>query len=200
LKIILFILALIIVFFLISNNVSDNKIQSILLNNIDQIEQYQSLLMKIEVERQEILNLEHCSIEQLEQLRELICDVNKSIINFCFWDEKLKDYLEHGKHQSFAKEAYRISDEVHQLFMLYEKLYNLKIETISNSEIEEEIETPVISNSYIYFDGCKTEEDVNKRYHALVKIYHPDAGGSNDTFIYVKEEYDRVLKEMKNVE
>lgn len=44
----------------------------------------------------------------------------------------------------------------------------------------------------VYFVGCNTKEEVEKRYRALAKVYHPDMpNGDKDTFQKLHDEYER---------
>ena len=48
-----------------------------------------------------------------------------------------------------------------------------------------------------YFKGCETVDDLSLRYKKLCLIYHPDSGnGDTDTYIEIKEEYERLKKRL----
>ena len=47
-----------------------------------------------------------------------------------------------------------------------------------------------------FFAGCQTEEDLKRRYRALSKVYHPDAGGHTESFALMQEQYDRRIAEL----
>lgn len=48
-----------------------------------------------------------------------------------------------------------------------------------------------------YFNGCLTKEDLDIRYKALVKVFHPDAkAGDEDTFKQIKKQYETLQKEI----
>lgn len=58
--------------------------------------------------------------------------------------------------------------------------------------LEEVQEQSVIS---AFFNGCANDDEIRKRYHQLCKVFHPDAGnGDEETFVLIKEEYDRLIK------
>jgi len=38
-----------------------------------------------------------------------------------------------------------------------------------------------------------TERDIKKRFRTLVKKAHPDAGGDTDTFLWLKNQYDKLM-------
>jgi hypothetical protein len=45
-----------------------------------------------------------------------------------------------------------------------------------------------------YFEGILTEEDLKSTYRKLVKVYHPDKGGSNEIMKAINYEYARYQK------
>lgn len=48
-----------------------------------------------------------------------------------------------------------------------------------------------------YFHGCTTEDEVNKRYRALCKVFHPDSStGDTDAFRELQDAYEKVKAEM----
>jgi len=47
-----------------------------------------------------------------------------------------------------------------------------------------------------FFEGCETEEETKKRYKALCKVYHPDAGGHEGTFKILLRQYEEKTKTM----
>ena len=45
-----------------------------------------------------------------------------------------------------------------------------------------------------YFNGCKTEEEIKKRYRDLCKVFHPDSeNGDQETFLKVKQDYEALM-------
>ena len=47
-----------------------------------------------------------------------------------------------------------------------------------------------------YFRGCADRKELTKKYHQLVKLYHPDNGGDQLKFIQIKEEYKRCIQKI----
>lgn len=47
-----------------------------------------------------------------------------------------------------------------------------------------------------FFAGCQTEEELKRRYRALSKIYHPDAGGHSESFTLMQDQYNRRTAEL----
>ena len=45
-----------------------------------------------------------------------------------------------------------------------------------------------------FFNGCKTEEEIKKRYRDLCKVFHPDSeNGDQETFLKVKADYEAMI-------
>ena len=45
-----------------------------------------------------------------------------------------------------------------------------------------------------YFNGCKSEEEIKKRYRDLCKVFHPDSeNGDQETFLKVKADYEALI-------
>lgn len=52
-----------------------------------------------------------------------------------------------------------------------------------------------------FFNGCETEDEIKKRYHQLSKVFHPDSGsGDEETFMHIREEYDKLLEKVHKEE
>lgn len=50
-----------------------------------------------------------------------------------------------------------------------------------------------------WFSGIRTAEECKKRYHELVKIYHPDMGGSGIEIKEIISEYKMIWERVKNL-
>ena len=50
-----------------------------------------------------------------------------------------------------------------------------------------------------WFSGIKTAEELKKRYHELVKIYHPHMGGSGIEIKEIISEYKVLWEQVKNI-
>ena len=64
-----------------------------------------------------------------------------------------------------------------------------------------------MTKSSIYFRAFKIshikdidQKEIKRRYKILSKKYHPDMGGTNDQFRFVKDAYDYVLERRKEFE
>lgn len=51
-----------------------------------------------------------------------------------------------------------------------------------------------------YFEKCKTEEEAEIVFKDWVKKVHPDAGGSHEDFIELKNQYDEFLQELNPID
>ena len=49
-----------------------------------------------------------------------------------------------------------------------------------------------------WFEGCKTIEEIKKRYRTLAQKYHPDHGGSNDDMVQINLQYEKMCAWAKN--
>ena len=47
-------------------------------------------------------------------------------------------------------------------------------------------------------DKIKDLDDLKKQYYKLAKIYHPDAGGSNEQMKQLNNEYEQLFKKVAN--
>ena len=80
---------------------------------------------------------------------------------------------------------------------LYEELRRRKKieETYENSSTENHKRPEPSKNGSpkdVFFEGCKTMEEIEKRYRSLAKVYHPDMPtGDKETFQKILEEYNR---------
>jgi hypothetical protein len=45
-----------------------------------------------------------------------------------------------------------------------------------------------------FFSGCKSLEELKKRYRELCKVHHPDLGGSEETMKRLNAEYERLVR------
>lgn len=49
----------------------------------------------------------------------------------------------------------------------------------------------------VFFSGCGTRSEYEKRYHELAKVYHPDSGhGDADTFRKITDRYNEIISGM----
>lgn len=80
------------------------------------------------------------------------------------------------------KKAEKANDAINQL----ESAYRLLNQTSENKS----------SSQASYFRGCKTLDELNKRYRNLTKTFHPDLeAGDEETMKQINEEYERLKKE-----
>lgn len=54
----------------------------------------------------------------------------------------------------------------------------------------------VVTSDGSYFNGCSTKEEIDTRYRALAKVFHPDAkAGDEKTFQNINDQYHTLLKQ-----
>lgn len=71
-----------------------------------------------------------------------------------------------------------------------EKLQGVVLERMR--KVREDMNHHTANNNSTYFGGCDTKEQLDKRYHALCKIYHPDGElGDEEIFKIMKNEYEQ---------
>ena len=97
----------------------------------------------------------------------------------------------------------RLSELKTEIFVLRDKILNdhydedeAKAYTSTFTEKEEKTEEQKreeLKNSG-YFKGCKTEEEIKKRYRDLCKVFHPDSeSGDQETFLKIKADYETII-------
>lgn len=50
------------------------------------------------------------------------------------------------------------------------------------------------TNPADYFAGCSGKREIRKKYHFLVKQFHPDNGGSPEEFLEIEKQYQKALR------
>lgn len=53
-----------------------------------------------------------------------------------------------------------------------------------------------IVSGFFDVDAIKTLDELKKQYSKLAKLYHPDAGGTHEQFIAMKDEYEKLIKKI----
>ena len=107
------------------------------------------------------------------------------------------------KHRVLIKKAQNYLDEAMSNCNALSDVYN---EMITEEEFEirereaEERRMAQVSqtreeNASVFFAGCNEREQVEKRYKALAKVFHPDMStGNEETFKLIKQEYERRIR------
>lgn len=147
------------------------------------------------LEMEEILNDHTGTIDDLYNEIINVLSIKNDILLKNQWNEYLKDlsdlidvieneYHNEIPHREFKKMLYKVRYLDRQRNDLFEGIDN----------ILELAENP--ANTSIFFVGCNSREQLDKRYKELCKAYHPDsAGGDQETFVNMQLEY-RELKEI----
>lgn len=53
---------------------------------------------------------------------------------------------------------------------------------------------------YKYFEGCKTKNELRSRYVQLLKQFHPDNGGNEETCKAIIAEYEYLVNKLQDIE
>ena len=92
-----------------------------------------------------------------------------------------KQRRERSKKQDFHKQTKEKSNK---------QSYNKQTEDTRNHYEEN-------TKMYYFFKNCNTSEEVKKRYHELIKEYHPDSNkGNKEVFIKIQEEYNSIKNDL----
>lgn len=94
----------------------------------------------------------------------------------------------HADWQIIETNLAAIKDMIYDMKDLYHSLDYIEPKQKADPEYIESDNT-----SLDFFHGCKTYEEITKRYHLLSKAFHPDSGcGDSELFQKLKNEYDKV--------
>lgn len=147
------------------------------------------------LEMEEILNDHTGTIDDLYNEIINVLSIKNDMLLKNQWNEYLKDlsdlidvieneYQNEIPHREFKKMLYKVRYLDRQRNDLFEGIDN----------ILELAENP--ANTSVFFVGCNSREQLDKRYKELCKAYHPDSvGGDQETFVDMQLEY-RELKEI----
>lgn len=168
---------------------------------IDSLQDYEVSLFNEEdepdeeaLEMQDILNDHTGTIDDLYNEIITALSIKNDMLLKNRWNEYLtdlsdlidlieKEYHNEIPHREFKKMLYKVRHLDLQRNDLFDGI----------DMIWELAENP--ANTSVFFTGCSTREQLDKRYKELCKAYHPDsAGGDQDTFVEMQLEY----KELKN--
>ena len=111
--------------------------------------------------------------------------------------------LDDATRERIKSAATRIDRTPHWLikqaiFSYLEQLEKYNIVDKRNKVVKEEKRQRENVEDGSYFNGCLTKEDLDIRYKALVKVFHPDAkAGDEDTFKQIKKQYETLQKEIQ---
>jgi hypothetical protein len=82
----------------------------------------------------------------------------------------------------------------------YDRFYETDEETDEETDHETDSDSSTAKqnpegNGFDFFAGCTTSESAEKKYHALVKLYHPDnMSGDTDALQQINIQYDQIRK------
>lgn len=142
------------------------------------------------------------TISDMQMMKELL-SYNE---DFDKYSAVLNQRLENIRGMMNDKQTKHVEDELSNLDEFYSKLKLLmsNLSYVSSNDDfskwfeqeenkEEYTNTSKTSDSFSFFEGCKTKTEADKRYRALAKAFHPDTGCGDETmFNKMKEEYDNL--------
>ena len=142
------------------------------------------------------------TISDIQMMKELL-SYNE---DFDKYSAVLNQRLENIRGMVNDKQTKHVEDELSNLDEFYSKLKLLmsNLSYVSSNDDfsrwfeqeenkEEYTNTSKTSDSFSFFEGCKTKTEADKRYRALAKAFHPDTGCGDETmFNKMKEEYDNL--------
>ena len=137
-------------------------------------------------------NLKREVLEESESLTDKIDDIYENVHGYDEgYDRGYNDGYTKGRHERIpGRRNERIEEDY------YDDEYSDE-EYIEEND-EEYIEDSRGGNGSVsgFFEGCRTPEQMKKRYRDLCKVYHPDSGNGSETiFEAICEEYNRLMDE-----
>lgn len=124
-------------------------------------------------------------------------DMNQYCIKMDEIIKKMQIAMENSELEEFDRlknELFNISDGIEYA---YEQLKFIVPEKQTNDDEYECDNNKKTAPMTGYFLGCTTEEELQKRYRALTKAFHPDTGfGDEDSFQKMQTEYEQKKKEL----
>lgn len=137
------------------------------------------------------INLKREVLEESESLTEKIDDIYENVHGYDEgYDRGYNDGYTKGRHERIPR---RRNERIEEDYY----------EDYPEDEYVEEYEEEYIEDNHGrggsvsgFFEGCRTPEQLKKRYRDLCKVYHPDSGnGSEAIFEAICEEYNRLMDE-----
>ena len=203
--IIFFIIIFIFIYFYLTPN--DRQIEKINNDNDFIINDYNIVIKEIDILEKEFMNEATMRIDTYHELVAIMKKIDQTAVEFIEWNKKLNKNIVKKQVRKYKKDSINLINRLEILKDYLEELYFIKNKIIKEQEeIREEkeerekienINKEKNKNKYIYFNGCKTKDDINKRYKALVKVYHPDnSTGNADIFKDINIEYNKILSEV----
>lgn len=181
--------------------------------NFNEIERACNLFNKYATEynilRQQFANQYNVKIAEAQTISDIQMIKELLLYNEDFdkYSAVLKQRLENIRGMLNSRQIEHVESELLSLNEFYSKLQhllsNISYASSSNDNFsrwfeqeenkEEYTNTSKTSDSFSFFEGCKTKTEANKRYRTLAKAFHPDTGcGDENMFNKMKEEYDNL--------
>lgn len=169
----------------------------------DLAEEYNLIIKEISIIQSDLLEIPYMEINTHKRISDIIRKNNILATNFTKKAEELNNDINNNKikkyrikHEDLINIFDELKNNLNELYKIkpiaedqYIKYKNIEKEKEQRKENKEKI-------IYKYFDGCNNKEEINKRYKALAKVYHPDmATGNENIFKIICEEYEKMIRE-----
>lgn len=206
-----------IIYFYPSKPVEDDNI--IFIKYSDYIDEYNTCISSVEKKKETLKLYHYMSSSQISYVRLLdeqynnivkrFLNIHKTAIVIVKRNAQKRplSLKEKDKLKEYLVEMDDILNEFTELICKYEDiLEEIKKSEKINQQNEKEQKNeqdikiqPRSENGFGFFDGCNSQDSLDKRYKALCKIYHPDnANGDEEVFKCIVNEYECIRKEMVN--
>ena len=138
------------------------------------------------------INMKREVLEESESLTEKIDDIYENVHGYDEgYDRGYNDGYDRGRHERIPG---RRHDRIEESYYDDDYPDEEYIEEDDEEYIEDTRQRPAAGSGF--FEGCRTPEQLKKRYRDLCKVYHPDSGnGSEAIFEAICEEYNRLMDE-----
>ncbi len=112
--------------------------------------------------------------------------------------KKVHALMTEGRYSKAMEMIAEYAEEVEGMETIYDSIKSYMIndcrEKVPGKQKKEEAKNTSVS----FFAGCGTVKEVEKRYRALCKAYHPDQGyGDEETFRMISKQYEEVKQEFE---
>lgn len=154
------------------------------------IDEYNITIKNIQIEQKRIMDSQNWEFVSAEELNTIYKEINKMIEECHKISASITEAIDKEDDKNYRKNESVFEEKLAELNVLYYKLTVIK-ENMKN------ISKGYSDNEQLFFEGCSSINELNKRYRLLAKIYHPDSeNGNSDIFQKIKDEYDKKIKEL----
>ena len=123
-------------------------------------------------------------------LRDLADDANEELELMADYITRAYECLNKSDVAGMTYCIEHVNDGISRVKAYMTQITSLVVTDHRRAQKEAEIK---IVNQVSYFDGCSTREEIETRYKALAKVFHPDAkAGDEETFKSINEQYKKL--------